>query len=67
MAILRAKEIKKLAPKELASKVEDLKKELMKLNSQVASRTPPENPGRIRAIKRTLARINTIKGSEVQN
>ncbi len=47
--------------KEIEEKTLELGKELIKLRAQVASGTPPENPGRLRAIKRTLARINTIK------
>ena len=33
----------------------------MKLRAQVSRGTPPENPGRIRAIKRTIARILTMQ------
>ncbi len=60
-------ELKNLTLKELRSKLDDLKKELMKLQSQVATRTVPEKPGRIRQIKRTIARILTImKNKEVK-
>lgn len=61
MAIMRAKEVRKMGDVELKEKEVELKKDHMKLRSQVASGTPPENPGRIRAIRRTLARINTIR------
>ena len=37
-----------------------LRKELMKLKAQVATRTRPENPGRVKEIRRTIARIHTI-------
>ena len=60
MAILRAKEIRELNLKKLQEKEEELKKELLKLKMQVAGGTPPENPGRIRLLRRTLARIKTI-------
>ncbi len=36
-------------------------KELMKAKAQSASKVNPENPGRIKEIKKTIARINTIK------
>ena len=39
----------------------ELKKELMKTNSQIAIGTVPKNPGRIKELKRTIARILTIK------
>ena len=60
MAILRPSDIKKLTPKELGEKELELKKELMRLKSQVAVGTQPENPGRIGEIRRTLARIKTM-------
>lgn len=61
MAILRAKEIQKLSELECNSKLEEIRKELMKLNAQKSAGSTPENPGRIRALKRTIARILTIK------
>ena len=61
MAILRYKEIKKLSDKELSSKKLELEKERIRLNSQVASGSTPENPGNIREIKRALARIETFE------
>jgi large subunit ribosomal protein L29 len=58
---MRAKEIRSMGEKKLEAHNLDLKKELIKLRAQIASGTPPENPGRIRAIRRELARIKTIK------
>jgi len=69
MAILRYKEVKKMSDKELSSQKLELNKEVLRLNSQVASGTTPENPGKIKEIKRTLARIETfenIKGGNKQ-
>ncbi|UCD04254.1 MAG: 50S ribosomal protein L29 [Candidatus Woesearchaeota archaeon] len=61
MAVLKAKEARKLNEEELKKRLEDLKKELMKLKSQVSGGSQAENPGRMRAIKRTIARLLTIK------
>jgi len=61
MAILRAKEIRKMKPEEVNKKLGDLKKELMKVNMQIAQGTVPEKPGRVKVIKRTIARILTIQ------
>lgn len=61
MAILRAKEIQKLSESEYNSKLEEIRKELMKLIAQKSAGSTPENPGRIRALKRTIARMLTIK------
>jgi len=61
MAILRASEIREMKSKDLEKSLSNFKSELMKLNSQKTSGRMPENPGKIRALKRTIARINTIK------
>jgi len=61
MAILKKKKIRELNRKELKNKSEELMKELMKAKAQSASKVNPENPGRIKEIKKTIARINTIK------
>ncbi|MBN88330.1 50S ribosomal protein L29 [Candidatus Woesearchaeota archaeon] len=61
MAILRASEIRDKKPKDLEKSLNELKSELMKLNSQKTSGRMPENPGKIKALKRTIARIHTIK------
>lgn len=57
---MKPKEIRKLSGKEIEKKVLELKEELSKLHGQAATSTPPKNPGRIKQIKRTLARIKTI-------
>lgn len=60
MAILRTKEIEKLTKKEREEKIKELKKELIKLKSQIAMGSLPESPGKVRAIKRTIARLLTL-------
>ncbi len=57
-------QLKNLTVSELDKRLSDLKKELMKLQAQVATRTLPEKPGRIRQIKRTIAMILTLKKSK---
>lgn len=59
MAILRKTEIKNMDTKTLNDKLVSLKKELVKINAQIAMGTLPENPGRIKEVKRTIARIIT--------
>lgn len=54
------KELNELKDEELGKRLSELRKELMKFRSQVASGTIPRNPGRIKVIKRTIARIHTI-------
>jgi len=64
MAVLRSKEIRQLSEKERSEKFEELEKELMKLKSQSATGTAPANPGKIKAIKRTIARMLTLQRVE---
>ncbi len=54
-------QLKNLGEKELSARLDELKREMMRLQSQVATRTIPEKPGRIKQIRKTLARILTIK------
>jgi len=60
MAIIRKSELKTMDNKGMKEKLVTLRKELMKLKAQVATRTRPENPGRVKEIRRTIARIHTI-------
>lgn len=60
MAIIRKKETRQMTEVQLKGKLLDLKKELMKYRAQSASGTPPQNPGQIKEIKRTIARILTL-------
>jgi len=60
MAILRANDIRKLAPKELEDKMLELQKELIKLKTQRGTGTAMQSPGKIKAIKRTIARVYTL-------
>ncbi|OIO41521.1 50S ribosomal protein L29 [Candidatus Pacearchaeota archaeon CG_4_9_14_3_um_filter_31_7] len=59
MAILKNKEIKNLGKEELKKRLKELERELMKINSQRATKANIENPGRIKEIKKTRARILT--------
>ena len=46
---------------DLESKSIELKKELMKVNSQIAIGTLPKSPGKVKEMKRTIAKILTIR------
>ena len=61
---MKKKEIKAMKKEELKSKLEDLKKELIKEKSQAASN--PKNPGKMKLIKKNIARILTIINKEVK-
>ena len=60
MAIIKKSELKSMKEPQLKERLNDLKKELIKINAQVAMGTVPENPGRVREVKKTVARINTL-------
>ncbi|MEM1538684.1 MAG: 50S ribosomal protein L29 [Candidatus Nezhaarchaeales archaeon] len=64
MAILRLNEIRKMSPEERVKKLSELYAELLRLRAMVASGGSVENPGRIKALKRTIARILTINREE---
>ena len=59
MAIIKKMEFKQMDAATLKEKLVDLKKELIKINAQISTGTPPENPGRVKEVRRTIARINT--------
>ncbi len=57
---LKNNELVKLGDKELDGKYKELRKELIKVNAQIASGTVPENPGNVKNIKKNIARILTV-------
>ena len=59
MAIIKKNDFKQMDEESLKKKLNDLKKEMIKINAQISTGTPPENPGRVREIKKTIARILT--------
>jgi len=61
MAILRMKDIKKLDEKELDKKLNELKAELAKEKANIDIGAVVTSPGKIREIRRTIARILTLK------
>ena len=62
MAILRSDEIRNMPEAEIRDRLADLREELATEKSTMALGSPPQNPGRIREMKRTIARILTILG-----
>ncbi|MCC7568738.1 MAG: 50S ribosomal protein L29 [Candidatus Methanofastidiosa archaeon] len=60
MAILRVGDIKDLGYEGMVAKRDELRFELAREKALLATGSAPDNPGRIRELKRTIARINTI-------
>jgi large subunit ribosomal protein L29 len=57
---LKIKEIKSMPAEDLNSKLDELRKDLVKHNAQIATGTTPKSPGQIKQIKKTIARILTV-------
>ncbi len=64
---MKARDIRDLNAEDIAKKTIELKKELMKLNAQVATGTNPKSPGQIKKIKKTIARIKTVQQQKGKN
>jgi ribosomal protein L29 len=67
--IMKYKELAQLSKDEREVKKRELELELMKLNTQVATGTPPKNAGTVRRLKKDIARIlmiNSIKNKETK-
>ncbi|EJG06420.1 MULTISPECIES: 50S ribosomal protein L29 [Methanofollis] len=59
MAIFRAHEVRQLSDVELGEQLQKLKLDLMQSRGKVSAGGAPENPGHIRVVRRTIARIIT--------
>jgi large subunit ribosomal protein L29 len=61
MAILKTKDIRKLGKEEIEKKLKELKLELAKERANIDVGSTVLSPGKIREIRRTIARIKTIQ------
>lgn len=64
MAILRVKEIRAMSPEERKKKLAELRTELMRLQTMIRAGGTVENPGIIKEIRKTIARILTIENEQ---
>ena len=55
------KELRGLPPEELAKRLGEFKKELLKLNVEVATGANPANSGKLKQTKKNIARILTLQ------
>ncbi len=60
MVILRSSELREMDISEIQEKLEELKAEYSKNISQSAAAGVYENPGKIKELKKTIARVLTI-------
>jgi len=61
MAIFKIDEIRNMNAEEISEELNKLKNELIRERGVVTAGGAPEKPGRIRDIRRTIARIETVK------
>ena len=64
MTVLHPEEIRDMTPAERAAELEDLQTELLNDRAVKAAGGAPENPGRIKEIRKAIARIKTIQREE---
>lgn len=64
MAILKVSEIRKFTPEERQKRLHDLELQLIKYRSKVLAGGQLENPGIIKAMRKTIARFKTIEHEE---
>ena len=57
---MKIKELRGMADTDLRGKLLELRKDLAKDNAQIAVGTTPKSPGRVKQMKKTIARILTI-------
>jgi len=68
MAVINKKELKNMRNEDLENKLNDLRKELIKENAQIAVGTTPKSPGQVKQMKKTIARIiQLLNTMEVKN
>jgi len=60
LPILRMTEIRGMSPEEREQKLVELTTELTKMKTMIKAGGAVENPGRARALRRTIARIMTV-------
>ncbi len=61
MAIFRIDEIRNMSEQEIAEELHRLESDLIRERGIVVAGGAPEKPGRIKDIRRTIARIKTVQ------
>jgi len=67
MAILKAKELREMSTEDTEEHLKDLYKRKMKIKSDISAGISSESIGNLREIKRTIARLLTIKHEKETN
>lgn len=63
MAVLKVKQIREMKPEDLNKRLSELRLELLKEMGNVKMGRPIKNPGKIRELRKAIARILTVQKS----
>jgi len=64
MTVLYTEEIRDMTPAEREAELDELETELLNDRAVKAAGGAPENPGRIKELRKAIARIKTIQNEE---
>ena len=64
MAILRMSQIREMSTEERVGRLDEMKTELSKLKTMIHAGGSVENPGRVRELRKTIARLMTVMREE---
>lgn len=62
--VMNIKEIRRLSPDQRKARLEQYRRELMDVKSQLSSGGSIDDPGQIKDLKRTIARLLTLEREE---
>jgi large subunit ribosomal protein L29 len=64
MPILRMSQIREMSREDQERRLEEYRTELSKINTMIKAGGSIENPGRVKALKKTIARVLTVMKEE---
>lgn len=64
MPIVRMKEIREMTSEQRQQKLEEIRTELSKMRTLINAGGSVENPGRVRALRKSIAQLRTVMNEE---
>ena len=61
MPLIRVKEIRDMSPEDRSKKLNDFRTELLRLRTMIRAGGTIENPARVKALRRGIAKVMTIE------
>jgi len=65
LPIVRAGDVREMSQEERQQKIIELKTELSKIRTLIKAGGSIENPGRVKALKKAIAKIETVENEEM--